>query len=137
MSKPDPIFGDNNLQRLEDMGFSDLARATLLAAGIGTPELGECLRRAMDTMKDSLEATKINRISTSGGIEEFTDIDHNLRLKAASELSHLVMSVGGLRKQDQGKGDGGVNITLNVPFLQQLAEQEKDITPPPPSPAGG
>lgn len=110
-----------DLKRLDDLGFSDLKKQILLAAGIGTDEMGDLLRLTVDTLANGMQATHTQYFSYQGEvIDQRTDPDHSARLKAAAEMAGIVSVLGDLKRNEASSIGGGTQITLNVPFLNQL-----------------
>lgn len=118
-----------DLKRLEDLGLGELKRQILAAAGFTPETMGAYLKQATAAMVDALDAEKVQYFSDKGVVtDERREADHPTRLRAAAELSSVVTNIGDLKRDGQSGGHGGVNITLNVPWLDQL-QAAKNVTP--------
>lgn len=131
MSKAVAKQTPKGIERLESLGLSEMKLAILQAAGF-TPEIiGSYLKACVETFDAAMVADRVQHHVHQGHVIETTrDADHQLRVRAASEMATLMGTLGELRSSQHYGGKGDTNITLNVPFLNQLAEREKDVTPP-------
>lgn len=121
-----------NQQHLDDLGYSEIKKQILLAAGYTPEVMGEHLAMALGALTAGLEAQRTQYFTHQGIVtDQRTDIDHAMRLKAATELASIITVLGDMKSTPNHGVGGGTQITLNVPFLADLNVQQSsiDVTP--------
>ena len=125
-----------NAEFLDDLGFTDVKKQILLAAGVTPESMGACLGMALDVLVAGLQAQRTQYFSHQGIVQDQrTEVDHTTRMKAASELANLMTVLGDMKAPSSSGAGGGTHITLNVPWISQLEQvstghhQTIDVSP--------
>jgi len=117
-----PIKRKNSVQTAEALGLAAMRDKVLSMAGVTPAKLSALMAEAIAVQEEALTATKTTYFNYLGEVtDERTAPDHATRLKAAQSLIDLGLSI---TKPEAEKG-GGLDVTLNFPVLQQLADYQQ------------
>lgn len=121
-------MANQEMIKLPDSGIQDIQASILAQAGLDPASLSTLLQSAINVMVESLDATKVTRLSYKGEtVETHVEPDTQLRLKAASELANFAVNVSGLKRPSAEGSKAPVTVTVNLPG--QILPPEKNVTP--------